>query len=200
MTTLPLLPQASQLPPSQTVMMKTSTTCGIRCWSFSVTWRLACAGDACGRSLYSQRCTLMPFCIRFFHVIKLKKVSGMMNMSWLDDMIQKMAAAEAAKSKGRCGRSPSLTHMRFQNFRLRRPIRLTNSLTHALRCTGGKNVTVNHRSVSSDLADRQCRPRTSTASTLASLKHYSLRLLREFHFVSCQTEPILVNSEGGTAP
>ena len=31
----------------------------------------------------------MPFCIRFLYVIDLKKVWGMMNMSWLDDMIQK---------------------------------------------------------------------------------------------------------------
>ena len=30
-----------------------------------------------------------------------------------------------------------------------------------------------------------------------SLKHHSLRLLREYHFIICLTMPIMGNSEGG---
>ena len=104
-----------------------------------------------------------------------------------------------SNSSGCCGSSPSLTHLWLHNL----CFRLTNSLAHSLYYTGGKKVTLRP----SVYVVRPCRKavstegmQTSTASTLASLKHHSLRLLREYHFISCLPVPIMGNSEGCSAP
>ena len=101
------------------------------------------------------------------------------------------------------GSSPSLTHLWLHNLCLRRPFRLTHSLAHSLHNTGEKKVTL---SLSVHVV-RPCRKavstedmQTSTASTLVSLKHHSLRLLREYHFISRLTMPIMGNSEGCSKP
>ena len=115
----------------------------------------------------------------------------------LDLLVDKSAVVDFLRS-GCWGSSPFLTHLC-----LHKPFRLTNSLAHSLHCTGGKKVTLRP----SVYVVKPCRKavstedmQTSTASILASLKHHSLRVLREYHFISRLTMPIMGNSESCSKP
>ena len=72
-------------------------------------------------------------------------------------------------------------------FVLAKTFRLMNSLTDSLHCAGV--VRSRRNRVSTWVIT------TFTASTLASLEQHSLRLLREYHFISCLTMSIMGFSE-----
>ena len=138
--TLPLLPQARQFLLTQAGMMKKSIMCGTHWWSSSVTCTLAWVWRR--KWVKSPQPELHSRAI--FHSTF---------------YVTRMTVVDFLRSD--CRRSsPSLTHLRLHNLCLRRPYRLTNSLAHSLCCTGGKKSHLDYRSVSSDRAEKQCRPGT----------------------------------------
>ena len=82
---------------------------------------------------------------------------------------------------------------------LRSFVRLTNSSPHTLHTQSGKKI-IEKPSVHVVEPRRKARSveptRTCTAMTTASLKHHSLRWLREYHLLSQWTISIMCNLDG----
>ena len=158
--------------------MKTSIICATHCWSSSVTCRLACA--------WRRQWTKLSQSELHSHAI-LHSTVNVTRVTVVDFL--RSGCCEALSL------SDTFVALQFVPAQTLLVDELLSTLLVLHRWEESQTQTIGLYRQTVSTEDML----TSTASTLASLKHHS-RLLREYHFISCLTMAIMGNSEGCSTP